>query len=65
MTAVTPAADRVVPVGNWCRLSGSDGWTFRPAENIRHVELALYGPAAALAAGDTPFEQQISRASGL
>ena len=65
ITAVLPAAERVVSIGSWYELSDGVGWTFRPETDIYHVELAIYDSATALAAGATPFAQHETRTSEL
>ncbi len=55
---------RVVAIGNWHKLSDENGWTFRPASTVYHLEVALYDPTEALLPGQTPFAKFLARTSG-
>ncbi len=63
IAAVPGPPDVVASTGSWYQLPLVGG-TFRPAEPIRHLEVALYDATAALDAGPGPFKQSITRSSG-
>lgn len=48
--------DEASPVGpgDWHALGLANGWQFRPAAALRHIELALYGEGILLAPGELP-----------
>jgi hypothetical protein len=62
IAVVSGAPDVVVSIGSWYELPLTGG-TFRPAEPIRHLEVALYDATAALDAGPGLFKQRIARSS--